>query len=432
MFNRTRTENQRLCRELSLSNGFIESLKTHNAVIEFSPEGIILSANRLFLNAVGYSESEVIGQHHSLFCDRQYSRSEAYVRFWRDLRAGTYCCGEFPRINKAGERLWLQATYFPVMEDGQVSRIVKIASDVTQDTTERHGQKAVLDALERSQAVIEFTPDGHIVRANDNFLRCMGYRADEIIGKHHRLFCYPDFYQENPDFWASLASGKFLQAQFVRRAKDGRDVWLEATYNPIYDPDGRVCRVIKFATDITELVNYNRSVHETVQEASATCQHAAELSREGSQILKTTLQSSESIAGEVSQAVNLIEELKRQSEEIQKIVTTISGISDQTNLLALNAAIEAARAGDAGRGFSVVADEVRKLAGTTSDSTAVIESMVARNAGLTQEMMARMERVSVEARQGSNQVKEAYQVIQAIETESLAVAETVARLGSRE
>lgn len=429
MFNRVRMENQRLSRELDLSNGFIDSLKTNNAVIEFSPEGIILSANPLFLEVVGYAESEVIGQHHSIFCDSDYSRSEEYTRFWRDLRSGAFNSGEFPRIRKSGERLWLQATYFPVMEEGQVQRVVKIANDVTLDTTERHRQKAVLDALERSQAVIEFTPDGHIVRANENFLQCTGYRADELTGRHHEIFCHAEFYRENPDFWASLATGKFHQAQYKRKAKNGQDLWLEATYNPIYDPDGKVCRVIKFATDVTALVEYNRTVHETVKEASETCQHASELSVEGSQILKRTLQSSESIAAEVSEAVGLIEQLRRQSEEIQKIVTTISGISDQTNLLALNAAIEAARAGEAGRGFSVVADEVRKLAGTTSESTRVIEEMVARNAGLTQDMTARMERVSGEAQNGSSQVKDAYRVIQEIQSESRAVAETVARLG---
>lgn len=307
-------------------------------------------------------------------------------------------------------------------------KIVKIVQDITRQEEERLSQKAILSALDRSLAVIEFYPDGTIAKANDNFLRTMQYSMDEIVGKHHRMFCDDQFYRDQPYFWKELARGDFKSGKYQRRNRRGDTVWLEATYNPVFDDDNNVIRVIKFASDITARALADIATQQAAEIANSTSEKTAQIAVNGTALLKESVAISEAIAGQIVDAASLISQLNTKSSEISAIVTTISSIADQTNLLALNAAIEAARAGEHGRGFAVVADEVRNLASRTNTSTVEIDEMVRGNEGLTQQAMDRMKEVGQQARAGSELINRAAGVIEEIRLGAENVSKTVAAL----
>ncbi|WNV75574.1 PAS domain-containing methyl-accepting chemotaxis protein [Geodermatophilus sp. DSM 44513] len=235
--------------------GVVDAIQRSQAVIEFSPDGTILTANANFLAATGYALDEVAGQHHRVFCDPAEAASAEYAEFWARLGAGEFEAGEYKRVRKDGSALYLQATYNPILDvDGSVLKVVKFASDITEQTLAKADQLGKVAAISRSQAVIEFDLGGRIQHANEVFCATMGYSLAEIRGKHHRVFCDPE-YTATPayaQFWESLAAGEFQRGEFRRVAKDGRDVWLQATYSPILDADGRPYKIIKFASDVTE------------------------------------------------------------------------------------------------------------------------------------------------------------------------------------
>ena len=211
----------------SEGSALILAMKKFCASISFLPDGTVLDANALFLDTVGYSLEEIQGQKHALFCPTEVISSLDYKNFWSDLAAGKSKQGTFLRKNKSGSDIWLEATYFPVEINGKIIKVIKIASDVTRNKIMADSQSAVYNAIDRSSATIEFMPDGTIITANDNFISTMGYRSQkDIIGQHHRQFCTPEFYQENPHFWAELANGDFKTGQFKRINKQGKTVWL--------------------------------------------------------------------------------------------------------------------------------------------------------------------------------------------------------------
>ena len=233
-------------------------------------------------------------------------------------------------------------------------------------------------ALQRSMAIVELMPDGTLIDANDNFCRTLGYTLSELKGQHHRRLCDPA-YAGSPEydtFWASLRRGEFFRGPVRRRQRDGRDVWLEATYNPVLGPDGRVVKVVKFATDISERIRRHMAEREGAETAYKVALETREISQSGEGIILDTVDKMQHIAGIVDESAALVAVLGEQTARISSIVGTIREIADQTNLLALNAAIEAARAGESGRGFAVVADEVRKLAERTGKSTGEIAAMI--------------------------------------------------------
>lgn len=417
-------ESQDRC--LSLES-LVSAIGSNIPVIEFSPEGTITHANQLFLEAVGYTLNEVVGKHHRIFCEDAYANTENYRQFWQKLNAGNTQQGTFMRLTKSQQPLWLEASYFPVYSQGKVSKILKIAKDISQQVKQSHDFEAIVTALNKSLAVIEFTPDGNIITANDNFLQTMGYRLNDIVGQHHRLFCNDDFYRENPDFWNDLGKGRFQKGHFQRRHRSGKAVWLEATYNPIV-VEGKIVKIIKFASDITAQIAHDQAVYDASQLAYSTSQETMKSAQDGELLLDRTADSSNNMSSEVAGSSALITQLLEESKQISAMVSTIRSIAEQTNLLALNAAIEAARAGENGRGFAVVADEVRNLAARTSSSTVEIEEVVRRNSSLTMQVMKSMESARQQAEDGNRLVQEAVTAIESIKAGATNVSQAVAKL----
>ncbi|MCJ8233693.1 methyl-accepting chemotaxis protein [Aeromonas veronii] len=429
MFNfKLKAELQACQMQLAQAQAFIDAVKVGVATISFTPSGEILEANPLFLSVVGYSEQEVIGKHHRIFCDAHYVQSSSYAQFWEQLRQGHSHSGTYQRFDKQGRELWLEATYFPVKLDGKVVRVVKIASDITESYQQLSRQKAIISALDRALAIIEFTPKGEIVTANQNFLSCVGYSLSQLKGQHHRLFCDESFYREQPHFWDDLAHGQLKSGLFSRRDSHGNEIWLEATYNPIKDESGKVVKVIKFASEVTDRIKRAQAVSEAANIAQTISQETTRFAETGSELLAASVAISSAISEQVSRTSGLIGQLNEQSKSIEAIVSTISSIAEQTNLLALNAAIEAARAGDQGRGFAVVADEVRQLAARTSLSTGEIASVVQKNRELTAQITGNINEVATSAQRGKEQIGEVSGVMAQIEQGAINVTETVSNL----
>ncbi|MBP4061566.1 MULTISPECIES: methyl-accepting chemotaxis protein [Aeromonas] len=429
MFNQKLKAQLQACQtRLDEEQGIIEAIKAGAATVIFSPEGIIQEASTPFLALMGYGAAELIGQPHSQLCPRAWGESGDYRQFWRRLAQGEVQSGTFERVNRQGETRWLEATYFPVKHQGRVTRVLKMASDVTEQHQRLERLEALTEALDRSRAMIEFTPNGDIIHANANFLSVMGYTLGEIAGRHHRIFCDETFLREQPRFWEELARGQFKSGLFMRHNSRGQAVWLEATYNPIRDGSGKVVRVVKFASDITARIEQNHATREAARLAHSTAQETLHSAEEGAGLLRAVVQTSSLIASQVDEAIALIGQLNEQSRSIEAIVSTISAIADQTNLLALNAAIEAARAGEQGRGFAVVADEVRQLAARTSLSTDEIAKVVQKNRELTARVTDDMAGVAGSAELGKQQIAGVDKLMSEIHQEADRVSQTVSAL----
>jgi methyl-accepting chemotaxis protein len=227
------------------------------ALIEFDPKGNILWANENFCSAMGYALAEIKGRHHSMFVEPDYMRSADYKDFWAKLGRGEFDSREYKRIGKGGREVWIQASYNPVLNArGTVVKVVKAAIDITAEKLRNAEIEGKLNAVSRVQAVIEFTPTGEILTANENFLSVLGYRLDEIKGQHHRMFVEAAYAQsaDYEEFWRKLKGGEFVAAEFKRIGKGGKEVWIQASYNPIFDLNNKVTKVVKFATDVTDRV----------------------------------------------------------------------------------------------------------------------------------------------------------------------------------
>lgn len=251
--------------------GQIEAIGKSQAVISFEMDGTILEANDNFLNTMGYSLEEVQGQHHSMFATIELKNSQEYKDFWHRLRMGEFFSGEFKRTGKGGREVWIQASYNPILDlNGKPFKVVKYATDITHQKLQSADYKGQIEAIGKSQAVIAFNMDGTIIEANDNFLNAMGYSLGEIRGKHHKLFVENEYGNstEYREFWNKLNRGEFQNGEYKRIGKSGQEVWIQASYNPIFNADGEPFKVVKYATDVTGRVNAVNAAKQSLERLS--------------------------------------------------------------------------------------------------------------------------------------------------------------------
>jgi methyl-accepting chemotaxis protein len=413
-FNRQKSIIDDLQRTLTEQSGLLDAINRSMAVIEFDLEGVVMRANDNFLKTMGFTAEQAVGQPHRRFCTPEFGRSAQYTELWSRLKNGQFQSGTFERINSQGQPIWLEASYNPIKDAaGRVVKVVKYAMDVTAKVQQESEANAKLQAIDRAMAVIEFDLEGNVLTANQNFLTRMGYTLAELKGKHHRLFCTAELVNSGAyqDFWRRLNQGELFHGLFERVDKRGQTVWLEANYNPVYDAAGRLCKVVKFASDVTARVVQHEQDARSASAAYHISVATRKVAEQGTQVIQQAASEMREIAEDIAQSSTLIAQLGERSEQITAIVNTIRAIADQTNLLALNAAIEAARAGEQGRGFAVVADEVRLLAGRTSGSTAEISNMIGLIQSETRQAIKSMEGTRGRAAEGVELANQAGTVI---------------------
>jgi methyl-accepting chemotaxis protein len=381
-------------------------------------DGTIITANENFLGAMGYALAEIQGKHHSMFAEPAMRDSAEYREFWAKLSRGEYAAAEYKRIGKGGKEVWILASYNPILDERKKPfKVVKFATDVTEQKLSTANLAGQIAAIGKAQAVIEFNMDGTIITANANFLGAMGYALEEIRGRHHSMFVEPAERDsaEYREFWAKLNRGEYQAAEYKRVGKGGKEVWIQASYNPILDLNNKPYKVVKYATDVTRQVLVRmgnervRSMMETVASG------AEELNASVREISEAMVKSKETASDAVQRVENADGQAKRLSsaaESMSGIVEIIGNITGQINLLALNATIESARAGEAGRGFAVVAAEVKNLANQAKQATDKITNEIGSLNGISGEVVEAL-----------NSIKQAIQSVSEYVTSTAAAVE---------
>nr|WP_296268473.1 methyl-accepting chemotaxis protein [Pseudomonas sp. UBA6562] len=363
-------------------------------VVRLDADNRVIECNAAFTQALGYPDAQVLGQKLSQLVPGYVSRLPCFHAYAKAIAAGVPVRDDYRFLRANGSLAWLRLTWHPVRDaQGALQQIVGYGCDVSTEVSLARENQALLDALLRSTATIQFNLNGTVLGANEQFLASMGYSLNQVVGEHHRMFCEPE-YAASPayaEFWRTLNAGQYVNGRFKRLDSRGREVWLEASYNPVNDAEGNLVRVVKFASVVTDQVQRENEVRRAAQMALEVSNRTDVSASEGASVVDQAVSTMQSVSQQMQSAAVTIEALGKQSVVISSIVQTIGGIASQTNLLALNAAIEAARAGDQGRGFAVVADEVRQLAARTSKATEEIVGVVAQNQTLASQAIVEIE-----------------------------------------
>ena len=410
-----------------------EGLNREMLVINILYDGRISHANEQLLNMLGYRENHIINTPLLDIISEHSQHSDEYKSLQKAIKKEGHWGGALQFIRQDGQVEWLRLIVHPVKgEQDQLLYFSIFCTVLTKTISASREQSDTIKAIYRSMAVIEFDLEGHALKANQQFLDAMGYKEQEILGQHHRIFCEREESesQEYQAFWSKLRQGQFIASRFKRVDKHGNIVWLEASYNPISNDAGKLYKVMKFATVITEQVNREIAISQAAEIAYSTSTQTDKKAEQGAEVIKDTVAVMTELAINMEQAASEISALDQQSQQIASIVQSISSIAEQTNLLALNAAIEAARAGEQGRGFAVVADEVRLLASRTSKATEEIVEVVQRNQSQTQNTVDVIEKGKEKAEQGLALSKESGHVMTEIQNGAQEVVNAIGQFTS--
>lgn len=384
----------------------------------------ILEANEAFCDALGYTPTYLVGRELRELISEKFIDSSDCVELLAAIANKSHWHGPVHYSAQGPGEVWLRSIIHP-----SGGELAMYSTESTKAISQSRENKDLFKALNHSTAIIEFSLDGIILNANENFLRAVGYSKEQILGKHHRIFCDSEYAAspEYEDFWDNLKHGHHASDRFKRLDKQGNTIWLEASYNPIHDENGVQYKVVKFATVITDQMNREFAIAEASEIAYEVSQRTDANADSGLSVIGETIQRVNNLSSQLEKVSSEIHDLDTQSEKISKLVESIKGITDQTNLLALNAAIEAARAGDQGRGFSVVADEVRQLAFRASSATEDIIEVVSENKKLTSEAVSQINTSLSESREALELSNKAGSVINDIQTGAKEVVEAVSQ-----
>ena len=376
-------------------NGITEAIETSYGLVQFNPDGTIIDANQNFLDIMGYELDEVEGRHHEIFVREDYANSREYQLFWERLNSGKTFSDTFRRQAKNGDEVYLQGTYSPVMdEDGEITKIIKIAQNITERVRQKELVTGITNAIDNSYGLIEFTSDGHILNANDNFLNIMGYTLNEIEGAHHKIFVDDQYAnsQEYHDFWRRLENGETFSEDFTRLAKDGSKVHLLASYSPVLDEDGNVNKVIKIASDITDKVELQLTLEEISQDISETLRQMAEgdftsrITAEYEGEFNAMKESINQMADEVSKSISfvmsVVENLSSQGTELTSTSQSMEAAAEETTN---QAQAVAAAAEQADANFQTISSATEQM----SDSIEHIAGLVRNNSSMAEKALER-------------------------------------------
>lgn len=416
--------------ELAILRQLMGKMNSDMLSLTLDADSRICAFNDRFARTLGYSHGQLQGRPLAEIVPPYVKNLPCFHNFRAAVAKLEPISDDYRYLRADGSLAWLKIHWYPIATaDGKLSHIQGFGSDISEAVYRAKENEAFISALLRSTAVIQFNLDGTVVTANEQFLQTMGYSLAELKGKHHSLFCMPEdaASADYKAFWQKLNRGEYIANRFRRVDRNGREVWLEATYNPVHDTEGNLYKVVKFANVVTDQVMREAEVRQAAGVAYDISLQTDVSAERGASVVKDTLVTMQKITDQVQSATDGIEALGKQSLLISSIVQTIGGIAAQTNLLALNAAIEAARAGDQGRGFAVVADEVRQLAARTSTATDEIVNVVQQNQALADEAVRNMFASREQAVQGLGLANQAGAVIVEIQDAAKQVVSAVER-----
>ncbi len=416
--------------ELNELRQLVDGLQREMLTLSVDPQMRIDGCNEGFAKALGYSIGQLVGRPMAEIVPAYVSKLPCYKDLMAAIGSASSITDDYRFLRADGVLVWIRAHWQPITDaTGTLTHVRCFANNITVNVEKSAESTSFMEALLRSTAVIEFDLKGTVLSANDQFLRAMGYTLSQVKGQHHRLFCTSEETSspKYAEFWATLNRGEFVAGRFKRIDSHGHAVWLEATYNPVYDPEGNLSKVVKFATVVSDQVAREEEVNAAAHTAYGISQQTDVTAQRGAVVVNDTVQTMRKLAEDMQSASTGVEALGKQSLLISSIIQTISSIAQQTNLLALNAAIEAARAGEQGRGFAVVADEVRQLAGRTSTATEEIAAVVQQNQTLVEGTVREMANSKSQAEQGVQLASQAGEVIVEIQEGARKVVDAVGR-----